>query len=71
MGPISGKDLAMTLPNILTLALVVAMFASFVGVLGAVTLWMALLERREKAALAKAAPKPPPAAHVNVFRKAA
>ncbi len=40
----------MTIYHYLGLALIFAMFASFIAVLGGVNLWMTVLDRREKAA---------------------
>jgi hypothetical protein len=59
------KGPVMTLLTILALGCILGMFVSFVAGLGGVTLWMALLDRRDRmaarqsAAQAKAAPAEP------------
>jgi hypothetical protein len=44
------RVVAMSLPTILTLALIVFMFAGFVFTLGGVTAWMAVCDWRERPA---------------------
>ncbi len=61
----------MPLPNVIALGGIIAMFASFVAVLGSVSIWQQLADRRDRARTATAAHSVAAQDNAPPFRKAA